>query len=92
MKIWVQVDEPVKILGKEKFFGNPLCVCVCGVTTKYNCTYLLPFKFSNGMIKSELNNGVQKLVLSICPLPLKWIKCQVLTKTHCSFVCGQVQS
>ena len=30
MKIWVQVDKPVNILGKEKFFGNPLSVCVCG--------------------------------------------------------------
>ena len=33
---------------------------------------------------------VQTVVLSICPLPLKWIKCQVLTKMHRSFVFGQV--
>ena len=54
----------MKILAKEKNFGNPLCVCGCGGNCQiiYNCTYmymyLFPSKFLNGMIKSELNNDV----------------------------------
>ena len=71
LKIWVQVDKPVKILAKEKIFGNLLCVCGCGGNCQiiYNCTYLLPSKFFNEMIKSELNNGFAKSGVVNMPTP-----------------------
>ena len=42
LKIWVQVDKPVKILGKEKTFGNPMSVCGCGGNCQiiYNVLYI----------------------------------------------------
>ena len=61
--MWVQVDKRLKISAEEKIFGNPRCVSGHGgnskiITTVHN--YLLPSKSSNGMIKSELNNGCAK--------------------------------
>ena len=44
------------------------------------------------MIKSELKTGCAKSGVVNMSTPLKRITYQVLTKTHCSFVFGQVQS
>ena len=60
LKIWLQVDKPLKISDKEKNFADPSCVCGRRVAAKQFTTvhnYLLPYKYSNGMIKFELNNG-----------------------------------
>ena len=39
-QIWVQVDKPLKLSAKEKFFENPFCVSGCNGNCQiiYNCT------------------------------------------------------
>ena len=58
----MQVDKPLKIPAEEKIFGNPLFGCGRGGNCKIILTvqiYLLTSRFSNGMMKSELNNGCE---------------------------------